>query len=181
MAARPSLDESPLSAARWRRMRLTLETLDGMYVTVGVHGDDQDNARSEDGGQTESRATNTEVATIHEFGDPSRNIPERSFIRSTIDGERPAILDDMNDAMDRSIEFGNVLRKMKRVGVYTEKRIRETIRRGIAPILSSQTLEKRRSKLKNGKPSNGKFGNTETPLIDTGQLIQSIASKVEGV
>jgi len=173
MAARPSLDESPLSAARWRRMRLTLETLDGMYVTVGVHG--------EDGEREGERLTNVQVATVQEFGDPSRNIPERSFIRSTIDGERPAILDDMNDAMDRSIEFGNVLREMKRVGIYTEKRIRETIRRGIAPILSSQTLEKRRSKLKNGKPSNGKFGNTETPLIDTGQLIQSIASQVEGV
>ena len=156
-------------------MRKSMRDLEGVTVTVGIHG--------EDGDRETGRATNVQVAAIHEFGDPARKIPERSFLRSTFDNERAEILDDMADAMDRTIEFGHIEREIPRVGIFTEKRVRDTIRRGLTPDISDATKDRRRKKLKQkgevAVPANSQFGTTETPLIDTGQLIQSIASKVE--
>ena len=173
MVARPSLDETPLSAARWRKMKRDLRSLRDVVVTVGIHG--------EDGEREDGKVTNVQVAATHEFGNPAMRIPERSFIRSTIDEQQDGILDDMATAMDQTIQSGHIVRNMERVGIKTEVRIRKTLRDGVKPALSPVTIERRRKKLSGGKPDNNKYGTTETPLIDTGQLIQSIASKVEGI
>lgn len=156
------------------RLERELARLARVEITVGVHGED---GKRDDGG----RLTNVQVAAVHEFGAPAQNIPERSFLRSTMDREKAQILDDMSDAVDHVLQGAPLKQEVERVGIYTEIRVRETIRKGIDPPLSPMTVEKRRAKLSGGKPDNNRFGTRETPLIDTGQLIQSIASKVEGV
>ena len=67
----------------------------------------------------------------------------------------------------------------KALGLQVVEVVREGIRSGINPPLSERTVERRRPKLSGGKPANKRFGAKETPLIDTGQLIQSIKAQVE--
>lgn len=57
----------------WRKLAGTQELL------VGVQGPEAD-SKSHDG-----PITNVGLAVVHEFGVPERKIPERSFLRSTMD------------------------------------------------------------------------------------------------
>ncbi|RDB37410.1 MAG: hypothetical protein DCC88_00345 [Spirobacillus cienkowskii] len=105
-----------------------------------------------------------EVAAIHEFGCPSRNIPERSFLRETV------ILESENIKKTISIQIENVLRSgtnleiaVKNVANDVLKRVQERILNKIPPHLKTETIEKK---------------GHDTPLIDTEQLFDSIKSEV---
>lgn len=156
------------------RLERELGRMARVSVTVGVHGED---GERDDGG----RLTNVQVAAVHEFGAPSVGIPERSFIRSTLDAERSGILRDMSDALDRVLQGAPVEQEVERVGIYTESRIREAIREGIRPGTTIETTQRKRAKASQKQRSESRWSGVETALIDTGQMIQSIASKVEGV
>lgn len=60
----------------WRKLRREVFRV-GQHVTVGVHGEDE--------GRKGGQIGNVELATVHEFGSEREGIPERSFIRYTID------------------------------------------------------------------------------------------------
>jgi len=153
------------------RLARSVKQLRRTEITVGVHG--------EDASRPGERFNNVQIAAVHEYGAPERGIPQRSFIGSTMDAQQAQILDDMNDAVDQVLQGQPIQSAVERVGIYTEERVRETIRAGIKPALSPATIERRRAKLKGGAPSNDRFGTKETPLIDTGQLIQSVSSVVK--
>lgn len=51
----------------------------GAFAKVGVLGDDETEG---------AEITTPELAAVHEFGAPSRGIPERSFIRATFDAKK---------------------------------------------------------------------------------------------
>ena len=151
-----------------------MKQFDGASVLVGIQGD----AKPRDG---KGRLANAEIGAIHEFGAPSRGIPERSFLRSTLDGQRESIVGDMRDAFDRALRGDATVRQaIDGLGLQVEARVKETIRKGIKPGLNDATIKRRRAKLKGGKAANKVFTG-ETPLIDTGQLIQSITAKTEGL
>ena len=147
----------------WDKMMRRLDKLGRLEITVGVHGKD---AQRDDG------ESNVAVAATHEFGAPHRSppIPERSFLRSTFDSQREDILDDMATVADKALQGSSPIREARILGIETAERVRETIRQGISPALRPMTLERRKAK--------GSKGENETPLIDTGQLIQSIQSEV---
>lgn len=98
------------------------------------------------------------VGAVHEFGSPSRNVPERSFLRSTVKSNRRkyrGIIGKIGKRtllgeVDPSIEF-------RKLGLLVETDVKDKIRDIKTPPLKSRV------------------GN---PLVDTGHLIQSITHVV---
>lgn len=101
-----------------------------------------------------------QLAAIHEFGAPKRNIPERSFIRATYD-ENKTKIEQIQEVEARRIISGEstVQESLSRIGEWLVMKTRKKIENHIPPPLSPATIA-------------AKQGNT--PLYDTGQLIQSI-------
>jgi hypothetical protein len=109
-----------------------------------------------------------DVATFHEYG--TEGVPERSFMRSTVD-------QNFESYVEKSIQLqGKVVLQQLSVesalailGEQIQSDIVNTINSGIPPELAESTLR--------AKTVNGKVG--DTPLVDSGQLKQSIRYKVE--
>lgn len=146
----------------WGAIKLQLQAMrdrggNGPHVKVGVIG--QQAGESREGG-----ITNAELAMLHEFGAPGAGIPERSFLRATFDEKR-----DQYRALCRKLLAAVVDRKitveaaLKVLGLKVVADVKARIRAGIAPPNSASTIA--------AKGSN-------TPLIDTSQLINSIDSQV---
>lgn len=133
------------------------------HVKIGVN----ESAGAHDGeGPTLS---NADIASFHEFGttfeDGSENIPQRSFIGSSIDELRPE-LKELSKKLQGQILVGKLTTKQA-LGLLGEKvkaHIINKINSGIDPGNAPETIIRK--------------GST-TPLIDTGQLKQSITYKVE--
>lgn len=106
------------------------------------------------------------IGAVHEYGSSDGRIPERSFLRAYVDGNRGAL---------RKI-FAQLARKvsgqemsagdaMKTLGVYAVGEVRRFITNMSSPPLKPQTIARKGS---------------SKVLIDTGQLRAGINYKVEG-
>lgn len=137
-------------------LRRMLRIRHGPSVTVGVQGSDA--AEDRDG------ITNAELATIHEFGAPGANIPQRSFIRGTVDRERQKIQRLLDRAVRSGVSRGDVLRQLGIVGEAVKGEMVRTIDQTIG--LAPNTLATEAAK-----------GSTK-PLIDIGVLKAAISYKV---
>jgi len=153
----------------WNAIKARVEALHGgsAIVKVGVQGQ-QAAANHQD-----SRLTVAQIANVHEFGmtivQPKMRrtivIPERSFLRATIDQYREAIA-----RRQVLLTQGYLLGKfalepaMELLGQYVVGLIKQRIANGIAPPNKPSTIARKRS---------------SKPLIDTGQLRNSITYKVE--
>ena len=104
-----------------------------------------------------------EIAMIHEFG--TATVPQRSFIRSTLDkhgltyskqlaeGVQAAIVDAVNGKLDTD------QKALNRLGMRIKGDIQKRIAQGISPPNAPATIARKGS---------------STPLIDSGQLRASI-------
>lgn len=63
----------------YSQIRENLRKAKGSRVDVGLFAE---------GKHPDSEMTVTEIAAVHEFGSPAAGIPERSFIRSTVDEKK---------------------------------------------------------------------------------------------
>jgi phage gpG-like protein len=108
-----------------------------------------------------------EVAAVHEFGAPAAGIPQRSFIRATID-ERADDIARLERALLAKVVSGEIALKsaLDAVGAKVAGWIQQRIAAGIEPALSPATVAKKKS---------------STPLVDTGQLRRAVTWLVEGV
>jgi len=133
------------------------------YVKVGV----LENAGQHDS-QDHADTTVALIASVHEFGSESRGIPERSFIRSTMN-EKEGFLNELTNGMVDELYRGNTtVEKMIGVlGLQIQRLIKLKIQSNIAPALKDSTVKKKGSE--KGK---------STALINTSQLIKSIQYEV---
>lgn len=136
-------------------------------VKIGVQGEDALKAKEGHDGKIELGLTVVQVATFHEFGVEGNgvNIPERSFLRATIDENR-AQYKALIRAAVRDVLTGK-LTQGRALGIIGTKVQADVIRRiddGIAPANAPATIRAKGS---------------SKPLIDTGQLKQSITYVVE--
>jgi hypothetical protein len=107
-----------------------------------------------------SDLTNDELGAIHEFG--LGNNPERSFLRAWLDDEKlwmPELEKEMWAALGGD-PLGHSTAWAKRFGAFCVKSIQDRIRRHIPPPLLASTLNRKQG--------------DDTPLIDTGTLINAI-------
>jgi hypothetical protein len=102
-----------------------------------------------------------EIALIHEYGAPRANIPERSFIRSTI-AERKAELQSVMARVVRAMIAKQIGREqaLGLIGAWMQGAIK-------AQITSNGTFAPL-------KPATIARKGSDKPLIDTGQLLNSI-------
>jgi hypothetical protein len=189
----------------YKRFVKQYSSADGAHVTLGFQGNravKEKKTRGENA--SKKKSTVVEVAAAHEFGAPSKGLPERSFLRSTHDRtirDRTAFVVVLLRAIcDGKLTVSKALALM---GVYGVRGIKETIRKsiGIKPLAEStkrwknrrqiakavsrinqleQILHKRDrltpSQLKSENKASELIltGGRSTPLIDTGQMINSI-------
>jgi hypothetical protein len=106
--------------------------------------------------------SNVDIGTIHEFG--TDDIPQRSFIRATVDESRPQI-QELQRKLGRGVVKGTITedRGLGVIGAAVVGMIQKRIADRIPPPLQPETIARKGSSV---------------PLIDTGQLRQSIAWEV---
>ena len=129
---------------------------DANYAAVGVIGTGA--AENHDG------ITNAELASVHEYGTLDGRIPERSFIRATIDEQRDAYR-KLAKTLSEKIIDGKLVKTqaLDLLGVRAVADIVRKIRSGLEPDITDVTKDRKGS---------------SKPLIDTGQLVQSITHAV---
>lgn len=141
----------------WNKLRGELRrSREHRVVSVGIQG--------EEAGEDHEGLTNVELAAIHEWGTRDGHVPERSFIRSTID-ENSAKYHDLAKRLLSMVIDGKktTFEALSLLGLRVVADIRRTIQRGIPPPNAESTIRQKHS---------------SKPLIDKGQLINSITYKV---
>lgn len=131
--------------------------LNHLQLVVGIPSDE--NSREES-----TSITNAELGAIHEFGAPEKNIPERSFMRSSASEEAN------NLGRLAKIQISECLRgetsahdAFATVGVYLQGKIVDKITDGDFEPNTEATVKRKKS---------------SKPLIDTGQLRGAITYEV---
>lgn len=131
-------------------------------VRVGIFADKGGSATYEG-----SDVTIAEVAAIHEYGSPRANIPQRSFLRSTVNGNK-----------------GEIAKLMKRIGKGVFKN-KLTLDQGL-DLLGIDLVSKVKKRITGNppippplKPETIARKGSDRPLVDTGQLVNSITYTVE--
>jgi hypothetical protein len=121
------------------------------YVTVGVH--------RKEGQHDGSDLTVAGVAAIHEFG--ARGIPERSFMRTTVFEQKKKLREALRKIARGQFHSKNSTVAIKKLGEYLRGKIQAKIVAIRTPPNSPKTINRKKS---------------SNPLIDTGQMLQSIHS-----
>lgn len=116
------------------------------------------------------------VATIHEYGWPSKNIPPRPFMRPTI-AQKSVEWKEVAKTGATAILKGNatVADIMEAIGVRAAGDIRKTISLIVSPPLKPATIAARLRKRANKKT----LGALDKPLIDTGVLYGTLTNVTE--
>lgn len=104
------------------------------------------------------------IGAVHEFGDESRNLPQRSFLRSTYEDKKERISKNLARALRDQMKQNNYdpERALHKVGVWMVGQVKKKFTNNDWPGLQDPT--------RGGK----NFEGTATPLVDTGQLRASI-------
>jgi hypothetical protein len=151
------------------RIRRELAKLRKAVITVGVHAED---ASRDEGGM----ANNAYIGAVHEFG--AGNVPERSFLRPVLDN--PRVIEQAQENASK-VAHGELRARVavERIGIMAADQAKRNIRAKIAPPLAASTVERRLAKGAHGGGAASHAGEM-TPLIDTGQLINSIQYRIGG-
>ncbi len=134
-----------------RRLRQLVKSANGSVVKVGY----AEGAASEEGFPMAA------IAAVHEFGAPSKGIPERSFLRSAITENVEFLIKVNKDSLKRVVEGSlTVDQALGRLGEFAKAKVQEKITQGpFAPL----------------KPSTIAAKGSSAPLIDTGQMRSSVS------
>lgn len=102
----------------------------------------------------------TIIAAVHEFGAPSRNISERSFMRSSLDENIQGLQAFKKEQYILFVQGKITLQQaMSRIGEWAKAKMQEKIRTGEFTPLTQQTIDRKGS---------------SKPLIDTSLMLNSI-------
>jgi hypothetical protein len=130
-----------------------------VIAKVGIFGDTTENQR------TDGPLTNVEIGTVHEFG--GGNVPERSFLRSTLRVNREKYKATIAAGVQAIAKGRATLHQvLEVVGMQAAHDVKARITQGagIPPPLAPATVAAKGS---------------SRPLVDTGQLVNSITHRVE--
>lgn len=143
-----------------------MKRLGGMHSTqvlVGVRSTGHELVISDEGISGESLDL-AAIAEVNEFGSSDGHVPERSFLRSTIDQHRVQYGLLLEQAVERMIDGAAPEVAYGRVGLAAVADVQRTIRSRVPPPNAPSTIKRKGS---------------DVPLIDTGRLIQSIDYTIE--
>ena len=144
----------------WKKLRRVIFGASRPEVTVGVHGADK--------GRTEGAINNVGLAAIHEFGSEKASIPERSFIRLTVDEQLKT--------------WERLLSKLGG-SLYALELSTEQVLNIVGLRMASdmqRTISKQPSTWDDLKPATIARKGSAKALIDTRELLKSIKHRVRG-
>ena len=134
------------------------------YIEVGILGQSKKTKKNE--------VPVAYYGSVHEFGDPSHNIPMRSFLRRPIQKNLPKILQKNFNKIMQRIYTGQAEQVLNDIGNDARNIVINSFKShgadGEWPPLTEETIRR--------KTVNGRKG--DAPLIDTGNLRLSIDYKV---
>lgn len=138
----------------FRKLQAQLRDLAGAEVSVlvGVHGE-------RDSDMVVIAASN-EYGTTHSGTGPGHNVPERSYLRSTVDNGQAEVLDDLQAAVGKALDGADLDQQLGLVGEKWVGRVKETIKALDTPPNAPSTIAAKKG--------------ADNPLIDTGRLRNSI-------
>lgn len=142
----------------WEAFKDNIAEMHGMATAVGVLGNTD--ARSEG-------SSNATIYAANEFGVPSKGIPERSSLRSTIDTrqrEYTALGAHLADRVGRGELTARQAHEI--LGLRIVADIKRAIQQGVPPP---------------NKPATVKAKGSSKTLIDSGQMVNSITNEVRTV
>lgn len=131
-------------------------------VFVGIQSKERPYKRDKNGNEkedTNSKLNMAEIATIHEFGSPAHNIPQRSFLRSALDENKDKIYNLQVSAFNNVVKGMEVDKALNTVGNVVQGMVQQKIVQGPFEPNAPATIKKK--------------GSTR-PLIDTGHMRQSV-------
>lgn len=147
--------KSTASGTFKKEMARLREAFSGVSILVGVP---RDALPYPDGTST------VMVAAVHEFGSATRNIPERSFMRSTLQEQQKKYIGMAQRGIDKVVKGQlNIRQVAGLIGTEAENDMKDKITDLKTPPLKPRTIKKKKS---------------DNPLIDTGHLRQSIRYEV---
>lgn len=161
----------------WLKLVKEIQLAGHSYTKVGYLSDDKKEPNS-----GKKQVAVIDVAIVHEFGAPSRNIPQRSFIRSYFD-ENQAKITNLTKNLYAQIIAGSITTKkaLGLVGEFVKKGIQEKITKGPFKELAAATIAERlirmsksRTKKQMAKVLEKPVNDIVTPLIDTGTMRASV-------
>jgi hypothetical protein len=144
----------------WTRL-VEMSQRSDLVVRVGIQGTKGQAPHVDEDGDEDGGLTNVELGTIHEYGVPSAGIPERSFIRATIDAYATKYV-QMVRGLGQSVIDGKrtVEQALGLLGARVRADAVSWIDDGrVTPDISDETKRRKGS---------------SKPLLDTGQLKGSI-------
>lgn len=169
----------------------TMEKMSRVRVLVGIPGD-------ADQRQDPKEPPNHVLGYIHEFGDPSRNIPARPFLRPGVANAQPQIIAALRQGLRIALKLDKdgkavALLSMGRAGQIAASSVQQKIVDGPFIPLSPRTIADRARKriaidwagMRAWRKANpGQAVNmldwvSDKPLIATGAMRQSITYVVE--
>jgi len=152
-----------------------ISKLDGMFTKVGFPGKGRlRRGDSSDKKQVDDMSEIIKIAATHEFGAPSHNIPERSFLRTAYD-ENFTALQEFKKSRFALVVTGKLTAKQAfaQIGEWFTNKVKEKIRSNIPPPNSEKTIARKSSSRKRTSNSSSRT------LIDTAQMLNSV-QHVEG-
>ena len=131
-----------------------IKEIDSKNVYVGITG------------TTNGTRGNAKIMAIHEYGDASRNIPERRPIRLSMERNATKYAKRFQQAIDKVLrDEMDVDTALKSIGEEAAGDVKITVMQGLTPPLAPSTIRARKK-------------NSDTPLYDTGELVNSITYEV---
>jgi len=122
-----------------------------------------------------------QIAAVHEFGAPAKSIPERSFMRSTFDRKHDDLDAFKTKWYDKVVSGKTSAGKaLASIGEKLIAFTKTTIKNRIAPPLENPSRRRigTKSRLTTGEGWASAGVGEPIPLIDTGQMINSLQFKV---
>lgn len=133
------------------------------------------------GEETEDGISMIEMFAIHEFGSPEANIPERSSLRSTVNGKH----DEIGEAIDQIV--GGEVKRLLEGDSVSESQAEAAARRALGKLgakvvsMVKATIRARETEGpedQENKPATIARKGSDLPLVDTGQLINALTWSV---
>jgi len=153
----------------WNRIVRETMKADNAYTKVGLPQEGEVKEGTKEGSGRKPVTQMSElvvVGAVNEFGAPNKNIPARPFIRTTYDENRSKINNLVVDEYEKIVDgSSNVKRSLALIGEWVQAKTQAKIRAIRTPPNAPSTQRRKGRSIK--KPVNN-------PLIDTGQMIQSI-------
>lgn len=133
-------------------------------VLIGIP--DANAERSSDEGD-KTPITNAGIGYVMEFGSPAQNIPARPFLIPGVENMRDAAIARLKVAGDKALsgQKSDIEKELAKVGILGQSAVRAKITDGPFQPLAPRTIKAREARGRTGIK----------PLIDTGQLRQSVS------